>query len=427
MIILLLLVILLVLVALGVPIGFALGIAGSVYFLLGDPTLLMMLPERLFGGMNSSALMALPLFTMMGLFMNEAHLTTRMINTLNLLVGKIRGALGITNVLVSMVFGGISGSSVSDTASVGNVLIPEMQRKGYSREFSTGITVASSTMGMVIPPSVPMLIYASISNDSVGKLFMGGLLPGILVGVFQCIITYIYAKREKVPLETVELTPEYVKKTLKEGVFAIIMPIFVIGLIVTGVVTATEAAAIGALYALLVGVFIYRSLSLKAIFRILRETVRLTTSVMIVIAFSNMFTWIMTLEGLPEKISVLVAAMNLNSVTFLLLLTVIILIAGMFLDVSPVILLLTPVFLPAALSCGVSSITFGVLMIVGTALGLVTPPVGMCLNVASTISELRITTIFKSAIPFLLGNLIVLLMICTMPFISQWLPSFINL
>lgn len=427
MIVLLLLVILLVLVGLGVPIGFALGISGSVYFLLGDPTLLMMLPERLFGGMNSSALMALPLFTMMGLFMNEANLTTRMINTLNLFVGKIRGALGITNVLVSMVFGGISGSSVSDTASVGNVLIPEMQRKGYSPEFSVGATVASSTMGMVIPPSVPMLIYASISNDSVGKLFMGGLLPGILVGVFQCVITYIYAKRVNVPLETVELTPQYVKKTLKEGVFAIIMPIFVIGLIVTGVVTATEAAAMGALYALLVGVFIYHSLSLKAIFRILRETVRLTTSVMIVIAFSNMFTWIMTLEGLPGKISALVATMNLNSVTFLLLLTVIILIAGMFLDVSPVILLLTPVFLPAALSCGVSSITFGVLMIVGTALGLVTPPVGMCLNVASTISGLRITTIFKAAIPFLLGNLMVLLMICILPFISLWLPSFIKI
>ena len=426
MVVIFLLLLLSLLVAIGIPIGYSLGISGSLYFLLGHQELLTLLPERLFGGMNSSALLALPLFTMMGLFMNEANLTQRMIDVLYLLVGKIRGALGIANVLVSMVFGGISGSSVSDTASVGNVLIPEMQRKGYTKEFSVGVTVASSTMGMVIPPSVPMLIYASISNDSVARLFMGGLLPGILVGLFQCAITYIYAKKDNVPIISVELTPEYVKKTLKEGIWAICMPIMVISAIVLGVVTATEAAALGALYALLVGIFVYHSLTLKSIIRILKETARLSASVMIVVAFSNMYTWIMSLEGIPQQILALVSSMELSRATFLLMFVLIVLLAGMFLDVSPAIMLLTPVFLPAAKACGVDSVTFGVLLIVGTAVGLVTPPVGMCLNVASTISGMNITKIFKSAIPFLIANLIVLLFICLIPGVSTWLPSFIK-
>ena len=419
------LVILLVLVVIGIPIGYSLGISGSLYFLIYQPGLLALVPERLFSGFNAPLLLALPLFTFMGLLMNEANLTRRLINLLMLIVGRIRGALGLVNVLVSMVFGGISGSSVSDTASVGSILIPEMQSKGYSCEFACGVTVASSTMGMVIPPSIPMLLYACISSQSVGKLFMGGLIPGVMVGLFMCIITFIKAKKENIPIVKVKLTKKYAVKTLKDGILALIMPLIVIGAIIFGITTATEAAAIGGLYALVVGVFVYKSLTFKSIVKILKQTIKLSAAVMIVVAFSKMFTWILTLEAVPQAMLTLVSKMNLSATGLMLCISVIILFVGMFLDVSPAIMLLTPVFLPAAMSVGVSPIQFGVLLIVGTAIGLATPPVGMCLNVASGISKRSIFGIFKSAAPFLLANVGVMLLVSLVPGVSTWLSGLI--
>lgn len=411
------------LVILTIPIGYALGISGSFYFLVYHPELLTVVPERFFSGMNAPLLLALPLFILMGLIMNEANLTRKLIDVIMLLVGRIRGALGVVNVLVSMLFGGISGSSISDTASIGAILIPEMREKGYSSEFACGVTVASSTMGMIIPPSIPMLIYAAISSQSVGKLFLGGLIPGILVGVFMCSITVFMAKREDIPLVKVNFSHDYIFATIKDSILALILPLVVIGSIVLGIVTATEAAAVGALYALLVGLFVFRTLKLKAIFRIFKKTVRLSASVMIVVAFSNMYTWILTLESVPQKLLILVNSLNMSSTSFLLSVSVIILFIGMFLDVSPSIMLLTPVFLPAAIAVGIDPIQFGVLLIVGTAVGLTTPPVGMCLNVASTISKKSVISIFKASIPFLLANLIVLTLISIIPGISLWFSN----
>ncbi len=415
--------VLLVLAFLGVPIAYALGAAGLTYFVVYHPELLVLLPERLFSGMNSSLLIALPLFMMMGLFMNEGNLTCRMIDLLMMAVGRVRGALGLVNVLVSMVFGGISGSSVSDTASVGAILIPEMERKGYSVGFACGCTVASSTMGMIIPPSIPMLLFASLASESVGKLFLGGLIPGLGIGVIQCLIVYRYAKRANVPVEKVEYNKAYILRTLREGILAIIMPIVVIGAIVGGVCTATEAAGIGALYALLVGAFVYRTLNVRTVWKIVKQTAMTSATIMIIIAFSCMFTWILTLEGVTGQILSLFAAMNLSKTAVMLVCGLIILLAGCFLDVSPVIMLFTPVLLPVVTMAGGSAVQLGALMIVGTAIGLVTPPVGMCLNVASTISKKNILFIFRSATPFLIANLVVMILICAVPAISEWLPG----
>ena len=423
MTIVIMLVVLLVMVGLGIPIAYSLGISGSLYFLIFHPELLALIPERLFSGFNSPLLLALPLFTLMSLLMNEANLTSRLINLLMMFVGRVRGALGVVNVIVSMVFGGISGSSVSDTASVGSILIPEMKRKGYSPEFAVGVTVASSTMGMVIPPSIPMLIFCAISSQSVGKAFLGGMLPGILVGLFMCVITILLAKKQNVPLERVKLTKEITSKTLKDGVLALVMPVLVLGAILAGITTATEAAGIGALYALLVGIFIFKTLKPANIFKVFKATVKVSASVMVVIAFSNMFTWILTLEALPAKVVNLVTSLNLPAAGVMVAIMIIILIAGMFLDVAPVIMLMTPMFLPAVVAVGAHPIQLGVLLIVGTAVGLATPPVGMCLNVASSIANMRITHVFKSAIPFLVANLIVLLLVCLIPGISLWIPN----
>jgi len=408
---------------LGIPIGYSLGLSGFLYFVIYHPELLPILPQRLYSGMDSYAMVALPLFVLMGLLMNEGGITKRLIDFSLVFVGRLRGGLGAVNVLASMIFGGISGSSVSDTASIGAVLIPEMKRKGYTPQFASGITVASSTMGMIIPPSVPMVIYAFVAEASVGKLFLAGVFPGIMIGFLMLGITLVISVWRKYPKEEVALTRREVVIRIERAILALIMPIFVVGAVVTGIATATESAGIGALYAFLVGYFIFRGLKLKTIPRLLETSVLTSAQVMIIIALSKLYIWILVIEHIPQAVAGFVSGLELPVFVILLVICAIILITGTFVDVSPAILLLTPVFLPAVTSLGVSPIQFGVILITGLAIGLVTPPVGMCLNVASAISKLGIGTIFRAAVPFSLANVITLILIALIPPISMWLPS----
>ena len=408
---------------LGIPIAYSLGLSGSLYFLIYHPELISILPQRLFSGMDSYLMIALPLFVFMGLLMNEGGLTTRLIDFCMVFVGRLRGGLGLVNVLASMIFGGISGSSVSDTASIGAVLIPEMKKKGYTPQFASGITVASSTMGMIIPPSIPMVIYAFVAEESVGKLFLGGVIPGIMIGIFMMSITLGISVWKKYPIEEIKLPLREILARIKRGVFALFMPIFVVGAVVIGIATATEAAGIGAAYALVMGFLIYRGLKLKIIPKLLKESIFTSANVMIIIAFSTLYIWILALEHIPEMVAAYITALDIPLFLILVIVDFIILIMGTFIDVSPAILLLTPVFLPALKALGVSPIQFGAILITGLAVGLVTPPVGMCLNVASAISKLEIGTIFRAAIPFLIANIITLIIVTLVPPVSTWLPS----
>lgn len=407
----------------GMPIAYALGISGGLYFLVYHPELLSILPQRVYAGMDSYLMIALPLFVLMGLLMNQGGLTVRLIDFCMLFVGRLRGGLGLVNVLASMVFGGISGSSVSDTASVGAVLIPEMERKGYTRQFASGITVASSTMGMIIPPSIPMVIYAFVAQESVGKLFLGGLIPGALIGLFMMSITLAISAWRGYPVEDVPFTWRETTRRTSQGILALLMPVFVVGAVVIGIATATESAGIGAAYALLVGLFIYGSLKWRMLPGLLKEAILTSANVMIIIAFSTIYIWILALEHVPETVAAIITGMDLPTPALLLIIDVIILAIGTFIDVSPAILLLTPVCLPALTSLGVSPIHFGAILITGLAVGLVTPPVGMCLNVCSAISHLEIGSIFRAALPFLIANLITLLLVTLVPEISTWLPA----
>jgi tripartite ATP-independent transporter DctM subunit len=414
---------LLVFLLLGIPIAYSLGLSGLAYFAMVHPELLSILPARLYAGMNSYAMIAMPLFVFMGLIMNSGGITTRLIDFSLLFVGRFRGGLGLVNVIASMIFGGISGSSVSDTASVGAVLIPEMQKKGYTRQFASGITVASSTMGMIIPPSVPMVIYAYISEESVGRLFLGGLIPGVMIGVLMLAITVIVSYYKKYPKEVIRHTgKETVILTLR-AFPALIMPIFVVGAVVLGLATATESAGLGVLYAFFIGLIVIRELKLKVVPGLLRDSIQTSATVMIIIALSKLYVWILALERIPQSLAMFVAGLDLPVFMILFVVLLIILIVGTFVDVSPAILLLTPVFLPAMKLLGIDGIQFGVLLISCLAMGLVTPPVGMCLNVCSAISKLQIGTIFKAAVPFLLANLITLILITYISDLSLWLPS----
>ncbi len=408
---------------LGIPIAYSLGLSSFLYFVFCHPELLPILPQRLYSGMDSYAMVALPLFVLMGLLMNEGGITKRLIDFSLVFVGRLRGGLGAVNVLASMIFGGISGSSVSDTASIGAVLIPEMRKKGYTPQFASGITVASSTMGMIIPPSVPMVIYAFVAEASVGKLFLAGVFPGIIIGFLMLGITLIVSLYRKYPKEEVALTKKEVFSRIERAILALIMPIFVVGAVVTGIATATESAGIGALYAFIVGYFIFRGLKLKTIPTLLETSILTSAQVMIIIALSKLYIWILVIEHIPQSVAGFVSGLDLPVFFILLVIIAIILITGTFVDVSPAILLLTPVFLPAVASLGVSPIQFGVILITGLAIGLITPPVGMCLNVASAISKLGIGTIFRAAVPFALANVITLILIALIPPISMWLPS----
>jgi len=421
--VIILLVSLIVFLVLGIPIAYSLGLSGFCYFLVVHPELLPVLPQRLFAGMNSYAMIALPLFITMGLLMNASGITTRLIDFSLLLVGRLRGGLGAVNVLASMIFGGISGSSVSDTASIGAVLIPEMKKRGYSVEFSSGITVASSTMGMIIPPSVPMVIYALVAEESVGKLFLGSAIPGIMIGLFMLAITIGISYRKKYPKEEIQLSRKEQFARVRKSILAIIMPVFVVGSVVLGIATATESAGIGVLYAFIIGIFVIRGLKLKEIPLILKSAVMTSATVMIIIAMSQLYVWILAIERIPQLVAAFVTGLNVPSIVILLCIDLIILLTGTFVDVSPAILLLTPVFLPAVQALGMSGVQFGVILICGLAVGLVTPPVGMCLNVASAISKLGIGRIFKGALPFLLANAITLVLITLLPSLSMWLPG----
>ena len=414
---------LVVLMLIGVPIAFSMGLSGLFYFLVYQPALIPVLPARVFAGMNSSIMLSLPLFIVMGHLMNHGGLTSRLIDFCMLFVGRLRGGLGLVSVMTSMVFGGISGSSVSDAASIGQVMIPAMERKKYPARMAAGVIAASSTMGMIIPPSIPMVIYAFAASESVGRLFLGGLIAGVMVGVFQMGIVLILAHKNRYPREEVDLSARQILRCTLEGLPALLMPLIVVGSVVTGIATATELAAVGAAYALIVGLFVYRGLKLKDLPGLFSTAILSSANVMIIIAFSIVFTWILALEHVTEFIGLLFVQLELGPQAALLAVAVIILAIGFFVDVSPAILLLTPVFLPALKMLGVSPIQFGAVLISGLAVGLVTPPVGMCLNVCASISGHGIISVFRGALPFLLANVLVLALISLLPVLSTWLPE----
>jgi tripartite ATP-independent transporter DctM subunit len=408
---------------LGIPVAYSLGLSAFVYFLAVRPELIVVLPQRFFAGMDSYALIALPLFILMGQLMNASGITTRLINFCLIFVGRFHGGLGLVNVAASMLFGGISGSSASDTASIGSILIPEMQQRGYPREFAAGITVASSTMGMIIPPSIPMVIYAVTAQESVGKLFLGGVIPGLLVGVLQTALVYWISQRRRYPQENRVFTKKDIVGESLRSVYVLIMPIFVVGTVVGGIATATESAGLGVLYAATVGFIVTRHLTVAEFYRALRTSILISAKIMMIIAMSQVFIWVLAYERVPETIAELVIRLGLTPTVMMLFIAAIILLAGTFIDVSPAILLLTPVFLPAVVQAGVSPILFGVVLVSGLAVGACTPPVGNCLNVCSAVSGLRIGAIFRGAALFLLANVIVLALIIVFPQLVLWIPG----
>ena len=411
------------LLMIGVPVAWSLGVSSLLYFVFHNPSLLLVVPQRIFAGFDNSPMVALPLYILMGMIMNDSGLTTKILDMCDLLVGRLKGGLACINVLDSMFFGGISGSSAADVASLGAVMIPAMGKRGYDVEFVAGITAATATMGIIIPPSIPMLLFASVAEQSVGKMFLGGLIPGVLVGVTQLAMCLFLSYRRDYPQDKRKYTVWQVFRVLYNSMGALLLPVFVVGSVVMGVATVSESAACGVAYALILGLLINRGLKITSLPAAFLKAMKMTATVIVIIATSQLYIWVLSMEKVPELVTQTVASLSLSREPLLLVMMVIILILGTFMDVSPAIMLLTPVFLPAAMAAGVEPVQFGALLVAGTAVGMVTPPVGTCLNVAATIARMDIIRIFRGALPFLACNVFVLILICLIPAVTTFIPS----
>ncbi len=397
-------------IAIGVPISYALGVVSFVGIAaLGDiPNTVVF--TKMFNGLNSFTLLAVPLFILAANLMNEGAITNKLIKTCTSLVGHYKGGLAYANVLVSMIFAGISGSSQADTAGVGKIFIPSMEEEGYDKGTAVGVTAASSTLGSIIPPSITMVVYAGIANVGTGALFMTGIVPGILLGLsMMCVIKYYSVKKdfpqsEKVPTKIV------IKQTL-EALPALFTPIILIGGITTGAFTPTESAAFACIYALIIGVFFYKTIKINRLPAILVETMKLSSLSLFALATANALGELLSYYQLNVIVQNFFTGLAGGRLIFLLIVVMFFMFIGTFMDAVPAMILFVPIILPSAIALEISPIILGLIIIVTLSLGLVTPPYGLCLLIASSISGITIEEAFKGALPYFLSSLAVLLLL----------------
>ena len=406
----------------GIPVAFALGVPAVVYVLINDVSFILV-AQKTFTGMDSFLLTAIPLFILAGNLMNAANLTEELVAFCKIVVGRIRGGLAHANVLISMIFAGMTGAGVSDTAAVGSIMIPGMVKDGYKKGFTCAVTAISSTVGPVIPPSIPFLVYASMTGQSVGALFLVGIVPGLLLGFSQMAVIAVNAGKYQLPRIEEKVTMAQVIHATRNAFLALLMPVIILGGILGGLATPTESAGIAAFYAFIVGVFIRRSVSFKQFVRVLIQSAITTAGVMILLGTASLFSYILTIEMFPEKVAELVMSLTTNKYMILLLVNIILLIVGMFLDVVPALLVLTPVFLPLMESIGVHPLHFGAFCVLNLVIGLATPPVGMCLFVAANIGKISIERVSVALFPFLVAVIGVLLFLTYVPQAVMWLPA----
>ncbi|AIC92913.1 MULTISPECIES: TRAP transporter large permease [Shouchella] len=408
-------------IAFGIPIAFSLGLASLIYLLVaGVP--LTVIPQTMFAGMNSFVMLAIPAFILAGNLMNAGGITNRIIDFANAIVGHIRGGLALTNVASSLGFAGISGTALSDTASIGSVMIPAMKKQGYGAGFSAAVTSISSTVGPMLPPSLPMIIIGTLASVSIGDLFLAGAIPGILLAIGFLIVTYIisvkrqYPKGEKQPLS-------FVGKSFLGAFWALLMVVIIMWGILGGYFTPTEAAVVCVLYAFVIGKFVYKELQMKELPQLLGNTLSSTASILLLVGFANTFGWILVSEGVPLLIADGILSITENPILVILLIILLLLILGMFMETIAALVILFPVLLPVATSVGMDPVHFGVVMVLALMIGLSTPPVGVCLFVASSFAKVPITKTVKELLPYFAVAVVVLIIVAYVPSLSLFLPS----
>lgn len=412
----------------GTPIAFSLGVTAVLAFIRMDaPFMMQLVPQRFYSGVDLFALMAMPFFMLAGDIMNRIQITHRLVRLANALVGHIRGGLAHVNILVSIFFAGLTGAAVSDTAAIGTMLIPSMEREGYDRKFAAAVTAASSIIGPIIPPSIIMVIYGSLMRVSIAGLFAAGIVPGIMVGLSLMVLAGFVSRKRGYPKGEKRADLKEVGSSLKGAVIPLLMPVIILGGILSGVFTPTEAAAVAVFYALLVGFFFYRNLSLRDIPQLLYEMVKNSGSIFVILAAAAVLGWILAMEQIPELVGAMILGVSENKIIVLLIINAILIVLGMFMDMTAALIILGPILHPLAVSVGVDPLHFGIIMVVNLNIALMTPPLGACLFVACSVSKLSLEELSREIVPYILVVIVVLLIVTYIPVISLFLPRLLGL
>ncbi|MTI60435.1 MAG: TRAP transporter large permease [Firmicutes bacterium] len=409
-----------------IPIAFCLLFAVIIFMNQWGMIPLNIIPNKMFSGINSFPQLAIPFFVLAGQLMNKCGITKRLVQFADVIIGKVYGGLAQVNILASIIFAGLTGSGVADTSAVGSILIPAMEEQGFKRDYSAAVTAASSVIGPIIPPSVLMVIYANVVGISVGELFAGGIVPGVLVGIGLMVLCFFYAKKYDHPRRTESISVKHALSVTKDGILALIMPIIIIGGITLGVFTPTEAAAVAVAYALFVGFFIFRTLKLKDLPSALLESARTTGVILLIMSSATAFGWALTVLHLPEMLANWVLSITTNPFIILLFINIFLLFMGMIMEVGANVIILAPILAPLAMNLGVDPLHFAIIMIVNLNIGLATPPLGVCLFVAAPIAKITLEDITKAILPFLAVEIAVLLLLTYWPQVVLFVPNLLG-
>lgn len=412
----------LILMLIGVPIAFVIGIVALIGIISvpGIPEVTM--PMKMLNGIDSFVLLAIPLFILAANLMNHGKISQKLIDLALTMVGHIRGGLAQANILVSMMFAGVSGAAQADTAGVGKILIPNMEKQGYDKETAVAVTAASSTIGVIIPPSIPMIIFAGLTNVSVGALFLAGIIPGILVGISMMIFVYFLAIKRGYPKAKRASVMTFLKLAF-ESLPALFTPVIIIGGIISGYFTATEAAAVASLYTLVIGMFVYKTIKLKDLPSILKDTLALSSLSIFALAAASALGELLSYFRVAD-IAQNFFTDNVGSMAlFILIIILFFLFIGTFMDAIPAMILFVPIILPTSLAFGMDPTHLGLIVVITLAIGLITPPYGLCLLLAAKIGNLSIERSIVAVMPYILIVVAVLLVVAYVPSISMWVPS----
>ncbi|WP_417814170.1 TRAP transporter large permease [Thalassospira alkalitolerans] len=410
-----------VLMLLRVPIAFALGLSSVGYVLLaGLPPVVLM--HNMINGMNSFPLLAIPFFILAGALMNAAGITSRIFGFARSLVGWTHGGLGHVNVGASVIFSGMSGAAVADAGGLGAIEIRAMREAGYDDDFSVGVTAASSTIGPIIPPSLPLVIYGVMASVSIGKLFVAGIIPGLLMAVSLMVMVWWYSSRRNYPRD-VAFRLSNVWRTFVSAFLPLMTPVIIVGGIVSGAFTPTEAAVCAAAYALFLGTVVYRTVDLRSFVRVSMETIETTASVIMIVGAATVFAWILTSNQAAAHFAELLLGLTDNKYLILFLIMMVVLVVGMFMETIAAISILVPVLLPVSVQLGIDPIHLGIIVILNLMIGLLTPPVGMVLFILSKVSDVPFEKCVTATLPFLIPLILVLILLTYVPAITLYLPD----
>ena len=409
---------------LNVPIAVALGLSTALSLWYSDLPLTIVV-QRMLASNDSFPLMAIPFFIMAGSCMSQGGVSKRLVAFADSLFGWLTGGLGVVAQITGIFFSAISGSSAATTAAVGGVLFPEMEKRGYDRSFSAAIIAAAGVTGIIIPPSVPMVVYGVIAGVSIGDMFLAGIVPGLLMGIALCFLIYFKSKKLGYGGERFRGGAN-VWKTFREAVWGLLMPVIILGGIYGGIFTATEAAVVAVVYGLVVGFFIYKDLKMSNLPKIFESTVIGTAVVMFIMNSAGLFSWVITREQFPSQLAAFFVSLTTDPIVFLMLINVLLFIVGMLLNASAAITILTPILVPIVIMLGIDPVYFGVIMTTNLAIGCITPPVGVDLFIASSISKVSMTRLSLSILSFVAVLVVCQLILTYIPSITMWLPNMLK-